>query len=137
VPFIDARSSTEIIARDECLDLLRGEVVGRIAVLDHQSPRIFPVNYVLDGDAIVFRSAPGTKVDDGPRGDACFEIDGFDREARTGWSVLVVGLLEEVTKYQSSMWARVQELPIDPWASGDKPHFLRLRPLHISGRRVR
>ena len=133
---IDSRTSTQHLDRDECLALLRADVVGRIAVLDGTSPRIFPVNYVLDGEAVVFRSADGTKVDDGPRAEVCFEIDGFDREARTGWSVVVVGRLEEVTPYQSETWRRVQELPLDPWASGTKAHILRLQPTHISGRRV-
>lgn len=131
----DARTGIEILDRQACLALLGGEVVGRVGVVDHGAPRILPVNYVLDGDAVVFRTAPGTKLDDGPRAPACFEIDAFDRAARTGWSVLVLGRLEEVTPYDRA-WQHVQQLPIDPWASGTKDHVLRLRPDVISGRRV-
>jgi uncharacterized protein len=131
----DPRTGIEILDRDACLALLRAEVVGRLGVSDHGAPRIFPVNYVLDGDTVVFRTAPGTKLDDGPRAPACFEIDAFDRTTRTGWSVLVLGRLEEVTAYDRT-WRHVQALPIDTWASGTKDHVLRLRPEYISGRRI-
>ncbi len=132
----DARTGIEIIDRDTCLALLADEVVGRVGVTDHGAPRILPVNYVLDDDSIVFRTAPGTKLRDGPRSPACFEIDSFDRETRTGWSVLVLGELEEVTALDRS-WDHVLELPVHPWASGTKDHVLRLRSTYISGRRVR
>jgi nitroimidazol reductase NimA-like FMN-containing flavoprotein (pyridoxamine 5'-phosphate oxidase superfamily) len=131
----DARTGIEVLSRETCLELLAGEVVGRVGVASHGAPRILPVNYVLDGDAVVFRTAAGTKLDDGPRAPACFEIDHFDRESRTGWSVVVLGRLEEVTQYDRT-WNHVQELPIDPWAAGDKDHVLRLRPDVISGRRI-
>ena len=59
---IDARTGLEVIAPDECRRLLGGDVVGRLAIVDGGSPAIFPVNYALDGEAIVFRTAPGTKL---------------------------------------------------------------------------
>ena len=63
---------------------------------------IFPVNYVLDGDTIVFRTDPGTKLGAAGRARASFEIDSVDREHRTGWSVVASGRLEEVTRYDAS-----------------------------------
>ena len=135
MPHPDPRTGVEILDRDTCLAFLGAEVVGRVGVVDHGAPRIFPVNYVLDGDTVVFRTAPGTKLDDGPRAPACFEIDAFDRATRTGWSVVVLGQLEEVTSYDRA-WQHVQQLPIDTWASGTKDHVLRLRPELISGRRI-
>ena len=81
-----------------------------MAVLDGHTPMIFPVNYRLDGEAVVFRTDPGTKLDHGPRAPASFEIDRFDREHRTGWSVVVVGRLEEVTPYDAHTMARVRML---------------------------
>ena len=134
---VDARTGIEILDRDACLALLAEEVIGRVGVAEHGAPRIFPVNYVLDGDAVVFRTAAGTKLADGPRAPACFEVDAFDRARRTGWSVLLIGQLEEVTPYQHRAWLRVQDLPLDPWTTGAKDHVLRLRPESVSGRRVR
>jgi uncharacterized protein len=132
----DARTGIEHIDRDGCLRLLAEDEIGRLAVNDGTIPTIFPVNYRLDGDAIVFRTAPGTKLESGPRSPASFEIDRFDRTARAGWSVLVVGRLEEVTPYDARTFARVTDLPVDPWADHEKPHWMRLVPTRITGRRV-
>ena len=132
----DARTGIEILDRDACLDLLAVHDVGRLGVVDHGSPRIFPVNYVLDGDAVVFRTAPGTKLDAGTRAPACFEVDELDPATRSGWSVLAVGFLEEVTSLHGDRWTRVQALPLDPWSTHEKSHFVRLVPQHIDGRRL-
>jgi nitroimidazol reductase NimA-like FMN-containing flavoprotein (pyridoxamine 5'-phosphate oxidase superfamily) len=123
------------IDRDECLRLLAGDEVGRIAVVHGSTPAIFPVNYVLDGEQIVFRTGPGTKLDADGSGQACFEIDAVDRETRSGWSVTATGRLEEVTSYDRA-WRRVHELPVEPWAEGDKAHWMRLVPASITGRRI-
>jgi uncharacterized protein len=133
---IDARTGLEIIEPDECRRLLAADEVGRLAIVDGGSPALFPVNYALDGDAIVFRTAPGTKLSEGTRGRVAFEVDDFDREARTGWSVIVVGRLEEVTEYDSRTLERVTSLPVEPWTGGEKSHWMRLVPSRISGRRI-
>jgi nitroimidazol reductase NimA-like FMN-containing flavoprotein (pyridoxamine 5'-phosphate oxidase superfamily) len=133
---IDARTGIEWIDRDECLALLAADEVGRLAVIAGGAPAIFPVNYRLDGDAIVFRSDPGTKINDGTRAHACFEIDRFDPTMRAGWSVVAAGRLEEITRYDARTLERVQGLPIDPWAGGEKAHWMRLVPERITGRRI-
>jgi nitroimidazol reductase NimA-like FMN-containing flavoprotein (pyridoxamine 5'-phosphate oxidase superfamily) len=126
----------EAIDRDGCLELLRGDEIGRLAVVADGGPVILPVNYRLDDETVVFRSDPGMKLDQGPRAPACFEIDRFDRDGRTGWSVLVAGRLEEVTHYDAKTWRRVHELPVEPWAGGPKEHWMRLVPGRITGRRI-
>jgi nitroimidazol reductase NimA-like FMN-containing flavoprotein (pyridoxamine 5'-phosphate oxidase superfamily) len=131
------RSAIEHIEHDECLELLRGDEIGRLAIVDGPRPMIFPVNYVFDGDDIVIRTAPGTKIDHGTRSAACFEIDDFDREHQAGWSVVVTGRLEELTKYDGRHFARASELPVHPWAGGAKDHILRLVPASVTGRRIR
>jgi nitroimidazol reductase NimA-like FMN-containing flavoprotein (pyridoxamine 5'-phosphate oxidase superfamily) len=120
--------------RERCLQLLREDEVGRLAVVADGGPLIFPVNYRMDGDTIVLRTDPGLKLDKGPRARACFEIDHFDRSLRTGWSVIAAGRLEEVTRYQSTLWEHLHELPVEPWADGAKDHWLRLVPTRVSGR---
>jgi nitroimidazol reductase NimA-like FMN-containing flavoprotein (pyridoxamine 5'-phosphate oxidase superfamily) len=122
--------------REECLQLLGDDVVGRLAIVYAGSPEIFPVNYVLDDDNIVFRTDPGTKLNAERQAQACFEIDEIDRDSRTGWSVAVFGRLEEVTMYHGRTWARVQQLAIEPWAGGAKGHWMRLVATRISGRRI-
>lgn len=134
--YVDARTGVEVLDREECLALLAQDVIGRLAVMSGIGPVIFPVNYALDADAIVFRTAPGTKLDAGPRAPASFEIDDFDRETKSGWSVVVVGRLEEATPFDGAVLERVTSLPVEPWAPGDKPHWVRLVPTRITGRRV-
>jgi len=133
---VDACTGIEWLDRDECLRLLAADEVGRLAVVSGGSPAIFPVNYRLDGEAVVFRTDAGTKLDDGPRAPACFEIDAFDRDHRRGWSVVVAGRLEEATRYTAATLDRVRRLPVDPWAGGEKAHWVRLVPTRITGRRV-
>ncbi|WCO66549.1 pyridoxamine 5'-phosphate oxidase family protein [Iamia majanohamensis] len=120
--------------REECLRLLAVEDVGRLALTQGRAPAIFPVNYALDGEAVVFRTAEGTKLAHGDRAAAAFEIDGLDREERRGWSVVVTGRLEEITDPETL--ERVHGLGIRPWADGPRGHWMRLLPGIITGRRV-
>lgn len=132
----DAHSGLERMDRDECRRLLAIDDVGRLAIVQGHAPAIFAVNYVMDDDCVVFRTAAGTKLLHGPRGLAAFEIDGLSREDRSGWSVVVTGRLEEVTRFDATLLDRVQRLPVRPWAAGTKDHWMRLVPGIITGRRV-
>ena len=46
----------------ECLRLLSAAAVGRIVFTERALPAIRPVNFLLDGDEIVFRTATGSAV---------------------------------------------------------------------------
>jgi nitroimidazol reductase NimA-like FMN-containing flavoprotein (pyridoxamine 5'-phosphate oxidase superfamily) len=133
---IDAHSGLERMDRDECLRLLEAEDVGRLAIVQGHAPAIFPINYALDGDSIIFRTAPGTKLLHGPRALAAFEIDSLTREDRSGWSVVVTGRLEEITRFDEPLLTRVRQLRLEPWAGGTRDHWMRLIPGIITGRRV-
>lgn len=132
-----ANTGIEIIDRDECAALLRADQIGRLAIVDGGRPLVLPVNYVVDGEDIVFRTGPGTKLDHGPRAPACFEIDQFDRSHSAGWSVVVTGRLEEITAYSGALFAHTSNLPVHPWAAGPKDHVMRLVPSSMTGRRIR
>ena len=135
---VDAKSGLERLSREECVALLRSENVGRLVVVDGGRPLIFPVNYAMDGDAPVFRTASGTKLWAAARSPVAFEIDAVDAEARTGWSVVVHGVAQEITAFDASdLQARVYGLPVQPWAKGDKPSLVRIAPRLITGRRIR
>ncbi len=136
MPHTQSRTGVTHIDRKECVALLGNDMVGRLAVLDGHTPVIIPVNYLVDGEDIVFRTDPGMKLDVGPRSPASFEIDGIDRNSRTGWSVVATGRLEEITHFDSRRWHRVHELPLEQWAGGPKEHWMRLVPDRITGRRV-
>jgi uncharacterized protein len=130
-------SRLDILGREECLGLLATDEIGRLAVVAGNTALVIPVNYGLDGETVVFRTDPGTKFEQGPRARASFEVDSFDRERRTGWSVVATGRLEEVTFYDSATFDRVRRLAVDPWAGGEKAHWMRLIPDRVTGRRIR
>ena len=132
---VSRHSGIEVIDAEECLQLLAHEEIGRVAVIIGATPMILPVNYALDGDVIVFRTMPGSRLDVG-QGHAAFEVDSFDKAHKAGWSVLVTGHLEEVSWYQTKEMRRVQELDVTPWAGGERNLWLRLRPSFITGRIV-
>lgn len=136
VKHVDSRTGIELIDRAGCLRLLAEGDVGRLAVVAGGQPEIFPVNYVFDGSAIVFRTDRGTKLSAAGRSRACFEIDEFDRATRSGWSVVAHGRLEEIDEYSGSEYDRARDLTVDPWAIGPKPHLLRLLPTRVTGRRI-
>ena len=69
-----------ILERKECWDLLLQSEVGRLAVAIGGHPDIFPVNFVVDRSAVVFRTAEGTKLVAAVLGHAvAFECDGYSR----------------------------------------------------------
>ena len=132
---IDGRTGIEVLERDECLQLLQAEDVGRIAVVDAGHPVIFPVNYALDGESIVFRTAEGTKLDATLKGGpVSFEIDDTDRHTRTGWSVIVTGWARVVTNPDDV--ARYEQLGLEPWSEHRKDNWVAIHLERISGRRI-
>ena len=134
---VDERAGIEVVPRDECLRLLSEEVVGRIGFVVAGQAEVLPVNYVLDGEAVVFRTAAGTKLDWATRGPVVFEVDRIDRASRAGWSVIMHGRAEEVTSFDHvELQERVGALPVDPWAPGEKRHLVRIVAGAITGRRV-
>ncbi|HZQ28319.1 MAG TPA: pyridoxamine 5'-phosphate oxidase family protein [Acidimicrobiales bacterium] len=127
----------EQIDRDECVRLLTSGEVGRFGFVSGGMPEILPVNYTMDGDAVVFATATGTKLWGATRGPVVFEIDGIDPTTRSGWSVVVHGLAMEVTDLEApALIERVRALAPNPWAGGDRPHLVRIAPRTITGRRV-
>lgn len=125
----------EDLSATRCMELLAGGSIGRVAVNDDEGPVVLPVNYVVDRDSIVFRSAEGTKLSAALHATAAaFEIDKIDVRACTGWSVVVRGTLSQVTA--PSERAHLRQLPLHPFAGGDKEHFVRLQMRDIAGRRI-
>ena len=125
----------EAIPRAECLELLARGTVGRVSVVVGGHPHVMPVNYALDGEAVVFRTDDGIKLEGSARSPVAFEIDGIDLDEQSGWSVVVDGVAEVVSGYDPQRLERLRSLP-DPWPSGEKAHVVRIAPLSISGRRV-
>jgi uncharacterized protein len=123
------------LTKAECFELLAGEHLGRLAVVDDLGPVVFPVNYVLDRHTVVFRTEEGTKLHAAVRGSrVCFEVDGYDVITHSGWSVIVRGEITEVT--DRAELPRLLELPLEAWAPGARNRYIRLLPAVLTGRRI-
>lgn len=138
MPVINDGGQIEAVDREECVHLLGTQRVGRIAFINGGAPDVLPVNYVVDGEAIVFATAAGTKLSAAERGPVAFEVDWTDAASHTGWSVVVRGLAQEITDLdRPELVQRVRDLPINPWAAGDRSHLVRIDARTITGRRIR
>jgi nitroimidazol reductase NimA-like FMN-containing flavoprotein (pyridoxamine 5'-phosphate oxidase superfamily) len=127
----------EVLSGDECYRLLGTQEIGRLGVNAEHYPLVFPVNYALDAGVIVIRTSTGTKLTAADHANVTFEVDEIDRRSRTGWSVLVRGLAEEVTSaHREELIRRTKATEVSPWAPGEHGHWLRLIPHHVTGRRI-
>jgi len=128
------RFGMTILDQHECWELLRGEEVGRLAIAITGHPDIFPINFVVDHGAVVFRTAEGTKLAGAVLGVAvAFEIDGFDADAGEAWSVVLKGRATEIEAMQDVFDAL--DLPLFPWHASPKHRFVRIVPEELTGRR--
>jgi uncharacterized protein len=86
------------------------------------------VNHGVDGQDVVFRTARGAKLSAAQaQNPVAFEADGYDPEARSGWSVLVNGRAEAV--YEDAEVQRLGRLGLHPRATAvDRPFWIRIRP---------
>lgn len=123
---------TSILSLTECWELLDGSPVGRLVTnVDGQS-EIFPVNFAVQGRTILFRTAEGTKLVSAAINDrVLFEVDGYS--ALEGWSVIVKGLTRTLRTEEEL--AEAEQARLRPWTSAAKQHFVRIRPLNVTGRR--
>lgn len=119
---------------DECLALLKGQDLGRLAFLNDGRPAILPVNYLLDQGTAVFRYAYGTVLDSIPEQRVAFEVDHTDPASHAGWSVVVEGKAEEV--WRPEELADLRALTLHPWAPGNRAHYVRILSSAVTGRRI-
>jgi nitroimidazol reductase NimA-like FMN-containing flavoprotein (pyridoxamine 5'-phosphate oxidase superfamily) len=126
----------EALDRVRCLQLLSKHNLGRLAVVISDQPLIFPVNYTLDGDAIVFRTDTGNKLHGAIGRPVAFEIDSGQSEGHHvgAWSVLVIGRPELIdAPREPRLMARLEA---GPWNPGPREFWVRIRPGAVTGRRI-
>ena len=131
-----AHSGMELIPRKECLGLLAGQRVGRLAFLIGDQPMVLPVNYALKGDVVVFRTGEGTKLDGARIGKVAFEVDEIGVATSTGWSVVVQGVAEDITDADDWLAESQRAAAAPTWLPTAAGHYVRIRPGLISGRRL-
>jgi uncharacterized protein len=120
----------------ECFALLATVSVGRLGISSDALPAILPVNFVLHGRDIFFRTVAGTKLHAAVSGAVvAFEADKLGPASSGSWSVLVRGVAEEVT--DPATRAEVTRLLPTSWAfDGEADHLVHVPVTLISGRRI-
>lgn len=131
----DHRGS-EVLTAEECDRLLEETPIGRVAFLLDGEPQILPVNYRLDHGSIVIRTTDGSKIEAAEMHHRFgFEIDHWDPESRSGWSVVAHGSGEVINDAEEI--GRLEGLGLESWAEGEVSDlWIRVRLDDVTGRRV-
>ncbi|MDR2997925.1 MAG: pyridoxamine 5'-phosphate oxidase family protein [Microbacterium sp.] len=127
-------SAEDAVARlnsEECWQRLGAQELGRLVTHVGDVLDIFPVNYVVDDQSIVFRTAEGSKLIELTVNDeVLFEVD--DHSATEAWSVIVRGSahrLETLAEQEAA-----EALGLAPWIPTLKYNFVRIVAGSVSGR---
>ena len=125
------------LSADLCGELLRAGVVGRIAIATPTGPHLAPINYSVVDDSIIMRTSPYSILGrHGLKARAAFEIDQFDHEYWTGWSVVAHGTTAAVVDQAEFDHIHATWTP-RPWAGGPSRNlYLRLTWTELTGRRL-
>lgn len=120
----------KVLTPEECWAILRAEEFGRFAFRLVDEIHITPINYAVDEDTLLFRTAEGSKLLGVVMGSpVAFEVDQYDEEwAR---SVVVRGhtrLLDEHDEH------RAENVPLRPWVPTLKYNVVEIVPEVVSGR---
>ncbi|MGR0218881.1 pyridoxamine 5'-phosphate oxidase family protein [Agromyces sp. ZXT2-6] len=132
----DDRPPTRHLEEDECWRLIEAAPFGRVAASAAGEVDIFPVNHKVDregvdGPAIVFRTAPGTKlIELTIHANVAFQVDGYDDEE--AYSVVVKGEARQLER--STEIEHAETLGVTPWAPEEKPRWVRIQPTDVHGR---
>ncbi|MFI5040476.1 MAG: pyridoxamine 5'-phosphate oxidase family protein [Acidimicrobiales bacterium] len=125
------------LSRDECEVLLAGQSVGRLGLVVSGEPHILPVNYAVAGRGeVVFRTAPGTLLNEASLQRVAFEVDTIDEATHAGWSVLVVGYCRDIADAIDTDSVAMRALPLVTWAPGDRQRWFKIVPAEVTGRRI-
>ena len=126
----------EILSSDECVELVATARIGRVAFVEDGEPLIFPVNVGVWQGAIVFSTGSGSKLDAASMLRAvAIEVDDWDPETRSGWSVLARGLATRVTDGREI--ESLDRMSVRSWVRPGIPkHWVSVRVSSMTGRRT-
>ena len=123
-----------ILTEFECRSLLARHNIGRVGVCLGALPAIFPVNYSLVDIDVYFWTAPGTKLFAAlDHAVVAFEVDDTDTDSETGWSVLAVGVAEEIR--DRDLAKRAMAGGLRSWLP-QRHCLIRVSTDFVSGRRI-
>lgn len=121
----------------ECLERLDHAPIGRLAFSRQGEIIVLPVHHVLRGSHICFRTSGGSKIEAAADHDPVgFEVDAFDPDTHTGWSVTVSGTASVVG--DDAVVAELVALDRNPWHVGESEVdvWVEIRCDEIAGREI-
>ena len=123
-----------VMGLDESLERIAATPIGRFAFPLDGEISVLPVTHTLDGVDVCFRTRGDAKIDAAvDKARVAYEVDAWEAETRTGWSVLVQGTAALVTEPDE---VRRLELTGRPsWVDLTEGYqWIRVRTQAISGR---
>ena len=133
----DETTGLEVVPLTECVRYLESTEVARVAFLADGHLQLYPINYLWDGEALVFRCDDGSPLAEAEGSEVVAEVDHIDTRKREGWSVVARGVPRAVDPEATPELAgRLRRLALYPWAGGEKATWLRLIPAPLTGRRI-
>lgn len=116
---------------EQCWERLRTQELGRLVTRVRDVLDIFPVNYVVDGESVLFRTAQGSKLFELTINDeVLFEVD--DHTETDAWSVIVRGRAHPLDT--SAEVERADGLGLKPWIPTLKYTYVRVEAASVTGR---
>lgn len=91
-------------------------------------PEIPPVNYALDGETVLFRTAEGTVLNKAASRVIAFEVDEVAAATHEGWSVLIQGLSRDISDAVDPNLSAQRRLSLITWAPGERHRWFRIDP---------
>ena len=124
----------EVLSPEECWARISETPIGRLAFIESGAPMVLPVVHGVLGRRIAFRSVEGGKLAAAQMGQpVAFEVDGWDAETRTGWSVVARGTAETAPEDSDVL----DGLEVRSWLPAtDDGTWIEVRVDEISGRRL-
>jgi nitroimidazol reductase NimA-like FMN-containing flavoprotein (pyridoxamine 5'-phosphate oxidase superfamily) len=121
-----------VLDTDKAWDILAGQRLGRLGIAGEDGIDIFPVNYVVSGESIVFRTAEGTKLSRlRAASRVSFEADTWTEHV--GFSVIAKGQATVVA--DPAEVRQLEALRLRSWIATVKTVYIRLDVTTISARR--
>lgn len=131
IAMTDFPAPVSVLSNEQCWARLGEHQLGRLITHVGGVFDVFPVNYIVDGTSILFRTAPGSKLFELTISDeVLFEVD--DHNDAEAWSVVVRGNAHALAS--SDEVERADSLPLRPWIPTLKYTYVRVVPRTLTGR---
>jgi nitroimidazol reductase NimA-like FMN-containing flavoprotein (pyridoxamine 5'-phosphate oxidase superfamily) len=120
-----------VLDDQEAWNRLSSVALGRLVTSFGGQLEIFPVNFVVQNDTVLFRTAEGTKLFTTVMNEkVLFEAD--DHTVAEGWSVIVRGTARLLTGAEEIQQA--DRAGLMPWVPTEKLRYVRVTPTELTAR---